>query len=95
MNRPLVAIFPQTESLFTGKVEIEILYLTYHGKITVLCLDAYLVCSGQRKKLPCYILSPKQSLRRCYLNKEGGPGAAYSEECAKHGRFISRVHDEA
>ena len=76
-------------------MDIEILYLTYQGKRTVLCLDSYLVSSGQRKKLPCYILSPKQSLRRCYLNKEGGPGAAYSEECAKHGRFISRVHDKA
>ena len=75
-------------------MEIEILYLTYHGKITVLCLDAYLVCSGQRKKLPCYILSPKQSLRRCSLDKEGGSGASHSEERAKHGRFISRVHDE-
>ena len=75
-------------------MEIEILYLTYHGKITVLCLDACLVSSGQRKKLPCYILSPKQSLRRCYLDKEGGPGAAYSKGCRKHGRFISRVHDE-
>ena len=53
-------------------MDIEILYLTYQGKRTVLCLDSYLVSSGQRKKLPCYILSPKQSLRRCYLNKEGG-----------------------
>ena len=58
---------------------MEILYLTYHGKRTVLCIDANLVNSGQRKKLPSYILSTKKSLRRCYLDKEGGPCAAYSE----------------
>ena len=76
-------------------MEIEILYLTYQGKRTVLCIDVNLVNSGRRKKLPCYIISPKQSLRRCYLDKEGGSGAAYSEECAKRGRLILRVYDEA
>ena len=75
-------------------MEIKILYRTYQGKRTVLCNDANLVNSGQRKKLPCCIFSLKQSLRRYYLDKKVGPGAAYSEECAKRGRLILRVHDE-
>ena len=40
------------------------------------------------------MLFRSQSLRRYYLDKKVGPGAAYSEECAKRGRLILRVHDE-